>query len=74
MEASLGGNAPMVRLCDGRWVIKDGSSRLLGFRLEGRVIFNISGNKFRLVVRINYAYRVVYVRFVGTHEEYVETV
>jgi mRNA interferase HigB len=37
---------------------------------NGRVVFNTSGNKFRLVVRINYAYRIVYVRFVGTHEEY----
>lgn len=35
-----------------------------------RVIFNIAGNKYRLVARINYPYRVVYVRFVGTHEEY----
>jgi len=34
------------------------------------VVFNIAGNKFRLVVKINYPYRVVYVRFVGTHEEY----
>lgn len=37
---------------------------------DSRVVFNIAGNKFRLVVRINYPYRVVYVRFVGTHEEY----
>ena len=38
----------------------------------GRVIFNIGGNKYRLVVRINYPYRVVYIRFVGTHAEYDE--
>lgn len=35
-----------------------------------RVVFNIAGNKYRIVVRINYAYRVVYVRFVGTHRQY----
>ena len=37
---------------------------------DGRVVFNIAGNKYRLVVWINYAYRVVYVRFVGTHAQY----
>jgi mRNA interferase HigB len=37
---------------------------------DGRVVFNIGGNKFRLVVWINYPYRVVYVRFIGTHEQY----
>ena len=37
---------------------------------NGRVVFNIAGNKYRLVVRINYGYRVVYVRFAGTHTEY----
>src|SRR5205814_6580286 len=34
---------------------------------DGRVVFNIGGNKYRLVVWVNYAYRVVYVRFIGTH-------
>ncbi len=34
------------------------------------VVFNICGNKYRLVVKINYAYAVVYVRFAGTHREY----
>ena len=38
----------------------------------GRVVFNIKGNNYRLVVKINYSYRVVYVRFVGTHKEYDE--
>lgn len=35
-----------------------------------RVVFNIKGNEFRLVVYINYPYRTVYIRFVGTHNEY----
>ena len=37
---------------------------------DGRVVFNIAGNKYRIVVWINYAYRVVYIRFIGTHAEY----
>ena len=37
---------------------------------SGRVVFNIGGNKYRLVVRINYAYRVVYIRFAGKRSEY----
>ena len=37
---------------------------------DNRVVFNIKGNDYRLVVRINYPHRVVYIRFVGTHAEY----
>ena len=37
---------------------------------DGRVVFNIAGNKYRLVVWINYPFRVVYVRFIGTHKRY----
>jgi mRNA interferase HigB len=37
---------------------------------EGRVVFNLAGNKYRLVVKINYPYRVVYIRFIGTHTQY----
>jgi mRNA interferase HigB len=36
----------------------------------GRVVFTIAGNKYRLVVWINYAYRVVYIRFIGTHAQH----
>jgi mRNA interferase HigB len=37
---------------------------------NNRVVFNIKGTSYRLVVRVNYKYRLVYVRFVGTHVEY----
>lgn len=37
---------------------------------SNRVIFNISGNTFRLVVAIKYELGIIYVRFVGTHAEY----
>ncbi len=36
----------------------------------GRVVFNIGGNKYRLVVKINYPFQVIYIRFLGTHREY----
>jgi len=37
---------------------------------DGRALFNIAGNKYRIVVWINYPYRVVYIRFIGTHRQY----
>ena len=37
---------------------------------DGRVVFNICGNKYRLVVWMNYAFFTIYIRFVGTHKEY----
>ena len=37
---------------------------------DSRVVFNIKGNDYRLVVKINYPYRVVYVRYIGTHKQY----
>ena len=37
---------------------------------DGRVVFNIAGNKYRLVAWINYAFQVVYIRFIGTHKQY----
>ena len=37
---------------------------------DNRVVFNIAGNKYRLIVRINYDSKTVFVRFLGTHREY----
>ena len=35
-----------------------------------RVVFNIKGNDYRLVVSVAYHYQAVYVKFIGTHKEY----
>ena len=40
------------------------------FVADNRIIFNIGGNKFRLVVHVAYAYKRVLVKFVGTHADY----
>ncbi len=37
---------------------------------NNRVVFNIAGNKYRLIVRINYDSKTVFIRFIGTHREY----
>ena len=35
-----------------------------------RVVFNICGNKYRLVVKINYFRKWIFIRFIGTHSDY----
>ncbi|BAX56082.1 hypothetical protein PDPUS_3_00001 (plasmid) [Photobacterium damselae subsp. piscicida] len=37
---------------------------------NNRVVFNIHGNKYRLIVAVNYTFSMVYIRFVGTHAQY----
>jgi mRNA interferase HigB len=37
---------------------------------NNRLIFNIKGNNYRLVVKINYEYQMIWIRFIGTHGEY----
>jgi mRNA interferase HigB len=43
------------------------SARIVG---GNRVVFNIGGNKYRLVVAVNHTFRVCYIRFLGTHQAY----
>lgn len=40
---------------------------ILGY---SRVVFNICGNKYRLIVKISYKRKWVFIRFIGTHKEY----
>ena len=35
-----------------------------------RIVFNIKGNAYRLIVKINFDYQMVLIRFIGTHAEY----
>lgn len=37
---------------------------------DNRVVFNIKGNNYRLIVKINFDYQMVWIRFIGTHAEY----
>lgn len=46
---------------------KYGSASFLG---NNRVVFNIHGNTYRLVVAVKYEFSIIYIRFVGTHSEY----
>lgn len=44
--------------------------RNASFIANNRVVFNIKGNTYRLIVAIQYRHRLVYIRFVGTHQDY----
>jgi len=37
---------------------------------RGRVVFNICGNRYRLIVSVNYDRQWIFVRFIGTHDDY----
>lgn len=37
---------------------------------DNRIVINIKGNTYRLVVKVNFAYGQIWIRFVGTHAEY----
>lgn len=44
--------------------------RHASFVADNRVIFNIGGNKYRLIAHVNYGHSIVFVKFIGTHSEY----
>jgi mRNA interferase HigB len=40
------------------------------FLADNRIVFNIKGNKYRLIARMNYDYQMIWIRFIGTHAAY----
>jgi mRNA interferase HigB len=44
-----------------------GTASLIG---NERIVFNVCGNKYRLVVAVRYELKIFYVRFIGTHRQY----
>ena len=55
---------------DGPADVKQQFGSSVDFVADNRLIFDIAGNKFRLVVHVAYRFRRVLVKFVGTHAEY----
>lgn len=37
---------------------------------DNRIVFNVKGNNYRLIIKINYHYQMIWIRFIGTHSEY----
>jgi HTH-type transcriptional regulator/antitoxin HigA len=42
----------------------------VSFLNNNRLVFNIKGNSYRLIIKINYEYQIIWIRFIGTHTEY----
>ena len=50
--------------------VKDGFGTTVDFVSDNRIIFDIGGNNYRLIVHVAYRFKRVLIKFVGTHEEY----
>ena len=37
---------------------------------DNRIVYNIKGNKYRLIVKLNFEFQIGWIRFIGTHAEY----
>lgn len=37
---------------------------------DNRIVFNVKGNNYRLIVRVNFPYQMIWIRFIGTHADY----
>ena len=59
--------------CQARWCspadvkAQFGNASIVG---NNRVVFNIKGNDYRLIVAVAYRFQAIYIKFIGTHTEY----
>jgi mRNA interferase HigB len=66
-------NAWMAEAKDAKWnttIDIKNRYRSADFLADNRVIFNIKGNHYRLVVKVKYQNEIVVIEWVGTHAEY----
>jgi mRNA interferase HigB len=52
--------------------IKNDFGNTVDFIGDNRVIFDIGGNKYRIIIHVAYAYKTILIKFVGTYKEYDE--
>ena len=55
------------------WITPDNIKKVYSdasFLADNRVVFNIKGNKYRLIVHIDYLRKIVRIKFIGTHSQY----
>jgi len=63
-------NRLIARDWDGPQEIKDAFGTTVDFIGDNRVIFDVSGNKYRVIIAFAYPYKCGFIKFVGTHAEY----
>ncbi len=44
-----------------------GTCKIIG---QDRIIFKIKGNNYRLIVKVTFTNQIIWIRFIGTHDEY----
>ncbi|NQV56792.1 MAG: type II toxin-antitoxin system HigB family toxin [Rhodospirillales bacterium] len=54
----------------GSWTEIKALHRSASVLKNNRVVFNINGNQYRLIIKFSFKYQIAYVRFIGTHADY----
>ena len=57
-------------MCLKRGCVVKANRRNVSVLANNRIVFNIKGNEYRLVVAVRYDKQIMFIRFIGTHAEY----